>query len=123
MVHNQLRIPNSKFWGDFSEFEEESTMYANGLDQWTKDSQVEKYKLNIASLPRNVHKIIKVEILQSGNVEITDFNSLNPTPHVRKPVKRDSEYSPEWDEGGTAENAPVEVTFRQRFQNFNHKRC
>jgi len=118
---NQLRLPNSIFGADNSEFEEEFTKYENGEEVELEDSQVEKYDLHTGLLPVEVHRIIKIEILQANRVIMTDYNEQNPTPHVNREVKRDSNYEPVWDL--KAPLSPVTVRFKQRFQNLNAKRC
>jgi hypothetical protein len=118
---NQLRLPNSMFGFDFSEYEDEYTKYQNGEEVFIEDKQVEKYILKVGLIPNEFIKMIKIDILQSSRISITDYNESNPTSHTNKEVIRDSNVEPEWNANTLL--APVEIQFRQKYQNLEHKRC
>jgi len=119
---NEIRLPDALFWRPNGEYQEESVVYQNGAEVWTKDSQIEFYDLELRGLPWEIHRIIQIWILQSDKIVITDYNSGNPTRMSNKYVRRaSSEYNPDYSLNST--KAPVYVRLKQAYQNFEHKRC
>lgn len=118
--NNQLRIPDSFFGNPGSTFEREFNKYQNGAKVWLADSQVEEYEFKTGLIDNDLHRYIKIDILQGDEIRITDYNIHNPTRHQNRFVIPISNYEPAWIIGSML--APVEVKFAQRFQNHVHKR-
>ncbi len=117
---NQIRLPNASFGSDTSDFTEEFVKYQTGFMDWTEDSQTEKYKMELKGYPNEIHRYVKIDILQSDNIIISDYNTRNPTPHTNKEVRRIGNYEPNYVEG--ALKSSVEISFQQAFQNLIKKR-
>lgn len=118
---NQIRLPDSIFGNDKSAFERNFTRYDTGKKIWTQDNQVESYLLRISPVPNEIHRTLKINMLQADDIVITDYNSTNPTKHSKKSVIPTSDWEPNWVDG--VEKASVEVEFQQAFENLQHKRC
>lgn len=117
---NQLRVPNSMFGFDISDFTEEYVRYPNGENEWIGDSQIEELKWDIYLLPNYIHRFIKVDIMQSGKVMFTDYNKLAPTQTIDRICVPTSGYKPEWIVGVITAN--VSTTWKPYYENLTHKR-
>lgn len=117
---NQIRLPKSIFGLETSSFERSFVKYPNGSEVWIKDEQVEEFNLEIRLMPEPVHRFLRVDMMQSGRVIITDYNSINPTKHINREVVPNSEYAPEWKQG--VMTAPVKLKFNPYYQNLTHLR-
>jgi len=117
---NQMRLPGAVFGFDTSTTEQTYVKYQNGKQVWLTDSQVEEYQLKMGRYDQELHKFIKVQIMQADEIRITDYSINNPTRHQNKYVRMTGDYSPNWVMGSMT--ALVEVKMQQAYQNFNHKR-
>lgn len=117
---NQIRLPKSIFGLETSTFERSFVKYQNGSEVWTGDSQVEELTWQIRMMPEPVHRFLRIDMMQSGRVIITDYNSINPTKHIDTEVIPSSEYAPEWKQG--VMRAPVTLKFNKYYQNLDHLR-
>jgi hypothetical protein len=117
---NQLRLPDATFGMEKSTFEREFVKYQSGAKIWVKDAQKEEFQLILIRYPEWLHRFIRINILQSDEIFITDFNSQNPTTHVNRKIIPSSEYAPKWTFG--SKFASVEMQFQQYFENLTHKR-
>lgn len=120
-IYNQLRLPNAMFGGDNSEYTREFVKYQTGRMTQTKNDQVESYVLTTGQMPNEVHRLIKINCLQSPDIFITDYNLLNATPHTQQSVIMSSSYEPTYIKG--VKKYKVEIEFEQAFQNFGTKNC
>ena len=118
---NQLRLPDSFFGHNKSEYEREFVKYSNGNQVWTQDEQVENYRWQSGHYPAILHNFIKTNILQADTLKVTDYNSLNPNVIKDKEINANSSYEPNW-RGGIL-NAFVSLDFVQAIQNRIKKRC
>lgn len=118
---NQIRLPDSMFGNDKSDFETEYLQLDTGVQIWLSNKQVESYLLRTGLLPNEVHKLISVNILHADSIFITDYNTVNPTKHTNKSVIHIGGYEPEWVNGVL--KARVTVEFEQATQNRENKRC
>jgi len=118
---NSIRLSDSMFGFDKSPtHEKEYVKYQNGNMKWLNDSQVEEYILKTGRFPNELHRFIKLDILQADEIKVTDYNIDNPTKHMERLVSWNGGYEPNWAFGTLL--APVEISFQQAYQNFNHKR-
>jgi len=121
-LFSQIRLPECIFGNDISpEHEKAFTKYETGQMVETTDDQAEEYTLRTGLMTTELHRYLKINILQGGAVSITDYNRRNPTPHSNKFVEWTGPYEPTYTDGVL--KSFVEVTFIQSYQNFNHKRC
>lgn len=118
---NSIRLPESKFGNDTSSYERTFVKYQNGKQIWTKDVQIEEYSLRTGRFTNELHRFIKIDILQADDIRITDYNTENAVTHQNKFVIVSGNYEPKWIDGSMF--ASVEVKFQQAYQNFEHRRC
>lgn len=118
----QIRLPDSYFGNDTSNYEDSYVRYANGQQKWLTDSQDQFLELECRKLPAYLHDHLRSDILQADRILITDYNSRNPNKNlINKYVRRNSGYEPRWHRGSMY--APVTIKFMKEFKNFIHKRC
>jgi len=118
--YNAIRIADSVFGNDTSNYERDYVKYQSGKKVWIKDSQIEEYSLKIGRSPAELHKFIKCKILQADEILITDYSANNPNKHLQRKIILSSNYEPQWNTGTLL--ASVELKFQQMYQNFTHKR-
>lgn len=118
---NQIRLPNSKFGNDTSTFERTYIKYQSGKEIWTKDTQIEEYLLRTGRFNNDLHRYIKIVILQADEISVTDYNIENAVKHQNRFVIPNSNYEPKWVDGSMFSS--VEVKFQQAYQNLEHLRC
>ncbi|MGR3221319.1 MAG: hypothetical protein ACUZ8H_16100 [Candidatus Anammoxibacter sp.] len=119
---NQIRLPESFFGNDkTSEHEKNFVKYQSGVMKWIEDSQVESYTFTSGRYPDELHRFIKINILQADEISVTDFNTRNANNHVNKKVTWTGTYEPDYPAGVL--KVVVNTEFQQATQNFNHKRC
>jgi hypothetical protein len=113
---NMIRIPDSFFGFTESSYELESVRYDNGFEKDYKNEQTQRWTMEIAALPSIIHNLLRDEILQSDELFISDYNSLNNiTNIVELPVVVEGDYKPIY--SGLAFYYPVTVQFKNRFNN------
>lgn len=118
---NQLRLPDSFFGGNKSEYSREFIRYQNGQQVWLQDEQIESYQWHSGMYPAFLHDWIKTNIIQADRLLVTDYNKNNPNIIVNKAIKPASNYEPNWNYNNL--NAMVSVDFEQEFQNRRKRRC
>lgn len=118
--YNSIRLPKSIFGLETSSFERTYIKYPNGEQVWTQDDQKEELEWQIRAMPESVHRFLRVDMMQSGKVIITDYNRSNPTKHINREVVPSSEYAPVWTQG--VMTAPVTLKFNKFMQNLTHLR-
>jgi hypothetical protein len=118
--YNQIRLANSRFGKDIGTFTRESVRYQNGLDQWLEDFQVEEYILNVGQSTNVFHRYLRIDMMQADKIQITDYTAANPTEHINRLVKPNSNYEPRWNVG--SKKASVEIRFKQMYQNLQNRR-
>lgn len=118
---NSLRMPDALFGNNTSSFEREFVRYQSGAETWIKDEQVESYQLITGYYPEYLHKFIKVDLIQSDELFVTNYFSNANSQHRERAVVPSSDYAPNW--SYNSKFASVEVTFEQKYQNQFHKRC
>lgn len=117
---NQIRLPKSIFGFENSSYTRSFVKYPNGSETWIEDDQVEEMEWRIRMMPEPVHRFMRVDMMQSGRVIITDYNSENPTKHINRECIPNSQYAPVWKQG--VMTAPVTLKFNKYYQNFTHLR-
>jgi len=118
---NQMRLPDSIFGSNKSEYEREYVKYSNGQQVWLKDEQTESYTWFSGQYPAQLHDYIKTEIIQADRILVTDYNTNNPNIIDNKAVNPNSNYEPQWQYNNL--KALVEVEFVQEYQNRRKLRC
>ncbi len=121
---NQLRLPSSMFSYPTTTYEKERYRQSNGVSVPVENNQEPIYRLLVEALPYWMHDFIKVELLTSDAIYITDYNSTNPAGAgqiVDLGVDHEGDYEPQWD--GDAQEVPVEVEFRLRQNNLRARFC
>ena len=118
----EMRLPNSFFGFESSEYTIESTRYKNGGQKQIKNLQIQTISFHSKKLPYTIHEEIRSTALQCGNLHISDYNLSNPKKyydHFR--VKLASDYSPTW----TTYNSfsPVQLEFNPYYENLQRKEC
>lgn len=119
--YNQMRLPDSWFGDNRSEYEREYIRYSNGQQVWIQDEQVEKYSFHSGMFPSLLHDFIKTNIIQADRIIVNDYNSKNPNLIVGKAVKPDGGYEPSWNYNNL--RAMVSIDFVQEYQNRRRRRC
>ena len=118
---NQLRLPESFFGYNKSEYTRDYIRYQNGQQVYLQDEQIEAYTWNSGHYPALLHDYIKTNIIQADELSVTDYNSNNPNIIKDKQIKPNSNYEPEWQYNN--KRAFVNVDFVQEYQNRRKKRC
>jgi len=119
-LYNSIRLQGI-FGFDSSEYEREFVEYDNGKRQWIKDEQQVNYILKLKPIDAITHNFVKIEVLQSDEIFITDYNKNNPNRHIQTPVIVDGSYEPRWNVA--VKKASVDVKFKFAFNNLRKKRC
>ena len=119
----EIRLPQSFFGFESSEYTREYTRYKNGGEVWTQDEQNESILFYVKQLPYSLHRELKITALQSGKLFISDYNTGNPKKDMynMKRVNPSSGYEPTW--STNVSYAPVELTFEPYYKNLRRKRC
>ena len=118
---NQMRLPDSVFGGNKSNYEREYVRYSNGQQVWISDEQIESYEFHSGMFPALFHDWIKTNILQADRLLVNDYNKNNPNIIVDKEIKPTTSYEPSWNYDNL--NAFVTVGFEQAIQNRKKLRC
>lgn len=119
--YNSLRL--SGFFGfPSAQYETDYTQYNNGDRQYIKDFQEPEFLMKLKPAPNFVHEIMRTDVMQADKVLITDYNSKNPAIYVKKAVIKNSGYEPDWKKM-QSKLAPVEVKWKQEFNNHNKLKC
>ena len=118
---NQIRLPDSEFGQNKSNYTKSYTIFENGSLKYTQNEQVVNYECILGYFPAILHDFIKTDILQSDLLSVTDYNSNAQNVITDKFILPTGNYEPEWKYG--KKEAPVTLTFDQDFQNRNKKRC
>ena len=118
---NQMRLPDSFFGFNKSEYEREYIRYSNGQQVWVSDSQVESYEFHSGMFPALMHDWIKTNMIQADRILATDYNKNNPNIITNKAIKPSGSYEPSWNYNNL--RAMVSVDFEQEFQNRKKLRC
>ena len=119
----EVRLPNSFFGFESSEYTREFVRYKNGAQVWTQDEQVETIQFNARTVPYSLHRELKITAIQADEIYLSDYNEGNPNTNKynHKRVKCSSSYEPNWNTYTTF--APVQLTFEPYYQNLRAKRC
>jgi len=119
---NQIRL--SGFFGfPTSTYEQDFIQLTDGQKLYVEDEQEPEFTLkldpNTASF---IHELMRTDVMQADRIEITDYNANNPQSFIKKAVKKNSEYAPNWSKL-QSKTASVEVKFIQEFNNLKKLRC
>lgn len=117
--YNSFRLPGN-FGFPKSEYKNEFLRYDTGEEVWTESSQEQIYSLSLKFISAYLHNILKTDFMQADNRFITDYNKFNPETYNQKCVIPNSNYEPTWNKGNKL--APVTLTFKNGFNNFNKLR-
>lgn len=120
--YNSIRLPEAMIYNERSEFESEEIQYTNGQLQDSKLEQKPNYDLIVSPLPNVIHRFMRVEVLTSDEIIVTDYNSLSPLrPFVNKELKFRGNYEPNWQ--GLYNRSSVLIGFEQRYNNLRKRFC
>lgn len=100
----------------------EYVQYNDGKKREVEDGQDPEYILKLKPTFQYIHDIMRIEVMHSTEMLITDYNAINPGNWVKKSVKKASEYNPVW-EKLLSKLASVEVRFTQRYNNLDKLNC
>jgi hypothetical protein len=109
--NSQLRV-----WGFFgkdnSEYVIERTKYNNKKLIDISNKRTPKYSLSIRQVPQDVHDFISINVLQSEQIEISDYNRNNSKRHINTAVSNPGAYNPEDNEINLLKSVKVELESR-----------
>jgi len=119
----EVRLPNSFFGFESSEYTKEYTRYKNGGQVHTLDQQKQTILFNAKKLPYSLHKELSINYLQADEIYLSDFNLSNPNPDMynNKQVIVNSAYEPKWNTYNSY--ASIELQFNPYFENLRRKQC
>jgi hypothetical protein len=117
----ELNIYNShRFDGYFiyseSQYKDDYIIYNNGQRKYVEDEQEPEYTLSLKPIPAFKHDILRTDILQADEIQITDYNSRNIQEYIKKKVKKSGSYNPKY-YPMQSKLASVELKFKQEFNN------
>jgi hypothetical protein len=119
--YNSYRV---KGWFGFpqDELTETYVQYNTGRRVYVESEIEPEFVLQIKAIPQFLHDILRVDFMQSDVRQITDYNAINTNNYIQKRVIPNSGYKPNW---RVMKNklAPVELKFRQEFNNLKKLRC
>lgn len=115
-----IRIKGT-FGGDTSDFEQERTRYNDGFRQYTKLTQVPKYILDVDRAPWQIRNFLRNEIAMADSIQMTDYNANSANCHTDTDVEIAGGFSPEYIK--QVSTAPVQMEFRQAYDNLFKKQC
>lgn len=95
--------------------------YDTGKKDWVKDEQEPEYKLKLFMLPMKFHEIVRVDVLQSDRILITDYNTSNNLAYIQKEVRPNSGYKPTYHEL-QSQLSSVEIKFIQSYNRLIKRR-
>lgn len=120
--YSSIRIPDAMIYGERAEFESEEIQYTNGEKQDVKLEQEPLYDLIIAKLPVDLHRYMRVEVLTSSDITVSDYNAINPLrPFLNKELKYRGNYEPQWK--GLSNTSSVLIGFKQKINNLRKRFC
>lgn len=120
-IQDMMRLPG--YFGMTSgNYEEERNKYNNGQRKYVKDEQEPEYTLKLRMVSGLIHEIMRVEVMMSNSISITDYNTDNPLSYIQKRVYKSSSYAPEW-LIYKSKLANVELKFKQEFNRLKKLRC
>jgi len=119
----EVRLPNSFFGFESSEFTKEYTRYSNGGQVHILDDQKETILFNAKRLPYFLHRDLKINYLQADEIYLSDYNLGNPKPnrYNNKRVIVNSAYEPKWNLYNSY--ASIELQFNPYYENLRRKQC
>ena len=109
--NSQIRV-NGFFGKDNSEYVVERTKYNNKKLIDISNKRVPKYSLSVRQVPQDVHDFISINVLQAGQIEVTDYNKNNSKRHINTAVSNPGAYNPEDNEINLLKSATVELESR-----------
>jgi hypothetical protein len=109
--NSQIRL-NGFFGKDNSEYVIERTKYNNKKLIDISNKRIPKYSLSIRQVPQDVHDFVSINVLQSGQIEVTDYNRNNSKRHINTAVSNPGAYNPEDNEINLLKNVKVELESR-----------
>lgn len=115
-----IRIKGT-FGDDTGEFEQERTRYSDGFREYTKLTQVPKYKLNVDRSPWQIRNFLRNEIAMANSIQMTDYNTNSANCHIDTDVEIAGGFDPTYIK--QVSTAPVEIEFRQAYDNLFKKQC
>jgi hypothetical protein len=119
-VQDQIRLKG--FFGyPVAEYTTDYVTYNDGSRKFVEDEQEPEYILKLKPAPAFVHNLMRIDVMMADSVAITDYNNQNAENLVYKYVQKASGYAPDWKYLKT-KLAPVEVKWRQEFNNLRKLR-
>lgn len=120
-VKDMIRLPG-RFGYPTASYEEDRNRYNNGARKYVKDTQKPLLTLTLKPIHAILHELMRVDVMMSDELLITDYNSTNPLKYNQKAVYKDDGYEPNW-KPDASEYASVVVKFNQYYNNLDKSRC
>lgn len=109
--NSQLRV-GGFFGKDSSEYVVERTKYNNKKLIDISNKRLPKYSLSIRQVPQDVHDFVSINVLQSEQIEVSDYNRNNSKRHINTAVSNPGAYNPEDNEINLLKSVKVELESR-----------
>ncbi len=118
--YNAFRL---KGWFGFPKYKYEKTniQYNNGQILNVTHEQTPRYELQLKLQPDFVHEAMRIDVVMSDAILITDYNDYSPKNYISKRVLHDSNYEPDWNKGKN-KLADVTLEFIQEINNLKKYR-
>jgi len=121
VIEREIRL-NGFFGFESGDSEREAVRYETGEEVESVDKHIERFICPVKSIPYFMHRMLKIDILQSWDLQISDYNKTNVFRfYDHKKIKPLGGYEPTWSRNNSY--APIQLEFESRFQNFERKTC
>lgn len=119
---DQMRLPNSIFGENTSEYEQETILFGGGVSRNIENNQEPEYIFRLRRAPFFIHDYLKTTAFMADEILLTDYNTGNRSGPFRSfRVIHSGSYAPNWDNG--AQEPSSETKFKLRQNNLKDKRC
>jgi hypothetical protein len=122
--YNQLRI-NGTFGSEINpERVNDYVRYTNGQQVYTTETQKAEFAFSSegSSYPAWLHKLLKIEAMQSNLLVLTNYDVDATDDFVDMPVKMKGTYEPIWNKN-ISKLAFLKLTFEPEYDNLLKRRC
>jgi pyruvate/2-oxoglutarate dehydrogenase complex dihydrolipoamide dehydrogenase (E3) component len=110
-----VRVRNAYFGFAKMNHEIEKQRFRNGFERDFSNELKEQFTLEARSIPYEVLKYYAVNVFQSDDILVTDYNVENPNKITNQAVVLASGVEPNYE--GAGANQSVLITFEDRFNN------
>jgi len=109
---DELWIEGS-FGDDFSELEEDYTVYNDGSEQYTKKKRIDKIMFVGDRTPQEVRTFFKNELMMADLLEVTNYANNRANEHLDTPVHGSGDFKPNYIK--QSKLASFDVEFKSAF--------